>query len=294
MFKKLIAWYKRPNKSVLAQYVEAFIIIVPIAFVIRTFFYGLYQVPTGSMETTMLVGERFFSDKLSVWFKPIQRGEIIAFNEPESVYPYSKNPVLRWWQDYVWGPSNWTKRVIGIPGDHIIGTIEQGHPVVYRNGEKLDEPYLNKYPLISVWTKGRPTAQDIYLSTKRLAGNYIVSKSYDPSKPYDQQPFYRINPNDILLLGGRPALKYPGTPDQDDEFDVILGTNEYWAMGDNREGSLDSRAWGKLNGNQIHGRIVFRIWSLDSSQSWWIVDLLRHPIDFWKRVRWDRCFQWLT
>ena len=42
---------------------------------------------------------------------------------------------------------------------------------------------------------------------------------------------------------------------------------------------------------QIHGRIIFRIWSIDSDESWWIVDLIKYPIDFWKRVRWSRFFQ---
>ena len=65
------------------------IILVAIAFIIRTFLYGLYQVPTGSMETTILVGDRFLADKFTVLFKPIKRGEIIAFNDP--TFNYSDN-----------------------------------------------------------------------------------------------------------------------------------------------------------------------------------------------------------
>lgn len=59
------------NKSRLQHYIHSayqLFILLLIAFFIRTFFYGLYQVPTGSMETTMLVGERFLAEKLSVWF----------------------------------------------------------------------------------------------------------------------------------------------------------------------------------------------------------------------------------
>jgi signal peptidase I len=291
MVKRLWAWYHRPNKSTIVQYIEAFIIILPIAFVIRTFFYGLYQVPTGSMETTMLVGERFFADKLSVWFHPPQRGEIIAFNDP--TYPYSDNAVKNWWQRYVWGPSNWTKRLIGEPGDRVVGKIENGHPEVYVNGEKLNEPYLNPNPLIAVWEGGRPNVQDVYLGNKRWCDNRIVYKSYDPAKSWNEQPFYRINPEHIVLVKGKPELRNPATPNPDDEFDVILGPNEYWAMGDNREGSWDSRGWGKLDGRLIHGKIKFRIWSSDSSEAWWIKDLLFHPIDFWKRIRWDRCLQFI-
>ncbi|HVW98974.1 MAG TPA: signal peptidase I [Candidatus Babeliaceae bacterium] len=291
MVKQLWAWYHRPNKSTLMQYVEAFIVILPIAFVIRTFFYGLYQVPTGSMETTMLVGERFFADKLTVWFKPPKRGEIIAFNDP--TYPYSNNTIKNWWQRYVWGPSNWTKRVIGEPGDHVVGKIEDGHPVVYVNGKKLDEPYLNKYPLIAIWEHGKPNSQDVYLGNRRWCDNRIVYKSYDPTFSWYNQPFYRVNPESIVMVGNKQEIRYPATPNKDDEFDIILGPNEYWAMGDNREGSWDSRGWGKLDGKLIHGKITFRIWSSDSSEAWWIKDLLLHPIDFWKRIRWSRCLQFI-
>ena len=75
-------------------------------------------------------------------------GEIISMNDPE--FKYSKNPAMNLFQHYVWGPSNWTKRVIGVPGDVIKGVIEDGKAVVYRNGEKLNEPYINKYPLMRI------------------------------------------------------------------------------------------------------------------------------------------------
>ena len=46
------------------------------------------------------------------------------------LYDYSSNKLLNWWQMYVWGPENWTKRIIGVPGDHVKGVIEEGKPVV--------------------------------------------------------------------------------------------------------------------------------------------------------------------
>ncbi len=287
-------WYKREKKkkSFSYQLFEALVIIVPIAFIIRTFGYGLYQVPTGSMETTMLVGERFFADKFSILFKDPQYGEIITCNEP--TFNYSKNKFHELWQRYVWGPSNFTKRVIAIPGDEIKGAIEDGKPVVYlkKNGEsdfkKLDEPYLNKYPLISVF---QPEQRGLIL------------KSYDPNFSYEDQPFYRLNKSEVDLgakvaaLIGRPAIVYPQTIFTDgkganlDVYQKKLEKDEYWVMGDNRLNSSDSRVWGPLQKKLIHGKIVLRLWSIDSEESWWIVDLIKHPIDFWKRVRWSRCFQ---
>lgn len=315
------------QKSFFANVIEIVGLLL-LVFLIRTYIFGLYQVPTGSMETSMLVGERFFADKLSYVFRNPQRGEVIAFNEPPQFYNYSKNKMKNLWQQYVWGPSNWTKRVIGKPGDHVQGVIEDGKPVIYLNGQKLEEPYLNKYPLIHVW-KDDPmkiqAAVHHQFQTLLLAGvdratveaminqelqHQITQKSYDPNAPFMHQPFYRIDPSRIdRNEDGSLDLLWPGTPirskriehsspeqnywDGSDEFNVILGPDEYWLMGDNRLGSKDSRYFGPVKRSFIHGRILFRIWSLDSDYSWWIVDLALHPIDFWSRMRWGRFFQWI-
>lgn len=274
MVKKVRFWFDRQG------FWTQIVLLLMLVFLIRTFGFGLYQVPTGSMETTMLVGERFFADKLTVWFSPIKRGDIISFND--ATFEYSDNYFKNLWQRYFWGPSNWTKRVIGIPGDHIQGKIEDGKPVIYRNGKKLHEPYINKYPLIAVWTQ-KPTP--------------LMYFSYDPQKPLNKQPFYKINQVNIVHHPAIPQILEPNTPMKSgsgsDEFDVKLDVNQYWVMGDNRLGSYDSRGWGVLDGNLIHGRIKFCLWSLDSLSDWWILDLLRHPIGFWSKVRWDRCLKFV-
>ncbi|KKP35667.1 MAG: Signal peptidase I [candidate division TM6 bacterium GW2011_GWF2_32_72] len=294
----------------------AFLLLI--VFVVRTVIFGLYQVPSGSMETTMLVGERFLGDKLTYYFRSPQRGEIVAFNKP--TFNYSKNPVVNWLQNYVFinlfgyelGPDNFTKRVIGIPHDHIKGVLENEKPVIYLNGKKLDEPYLNKYPLIRIYN-----TDPLLAKSGRLRGRDAEAYvSYDPTIAWKDQPFYRINPLRIV----RPMdIRRPGEPlldqryqyelemkkamgqDEDikldeskvkDVFEITLGDNEYWMMGDNRLGSSDCRDWGiPVNGKLIHGKIIFRIWSCDSNEGWWIVDLIKHPIDFWTRMRWSRFFQ---
>lgn len=309
--------------------IKELVVLIVVVFVIRTWGFGLYQVPTGSMETTVLVGERFFADKFTILFSPPKRGDVIAFNEPATIFPYSDSAAQRLFQMYVWGPQNLTKRVIGLPGEKIKGVIEDGKPVIYINDKKFDEPYVNKYPLIRVWQ------DDPHVLAERVEGeivdavrrglidqsvaqemmqrsmlHYTVLKSYDPKMPWQMQPFYRIKPERIVMgADGKPLdIKYPATPeprrpgaadvhgkniwgDNADEFYIELGPNEYWCMGDNRLGSSDSRTFGPVDGSLIHGKIVFRIWSIDSDESWWIFDLIKHPIDFWKRIRWSRFFQ---
>ena len=240
------------------------------------------------METTLLVGERFFSDKFTVLFRDLKHGDIIALNDP--TYTYSENYFVNLFQRYVYGPINWTKRVIGLPGDHMQGVIENGKPVVYRNGERLDEPYVNKYPLLAIYHEGKSAFE---------------FRSYDESRPLEQQPFYCMTPLEVEL-GAKLAARYgeeplllPDTPTFSrgrnvDIFDVHLGPNQVWAMGDNRKGSADSRFFGPFDTKLIHGKIVFRIWSLDSYESWFIFDLIKHPIDFWRRIRWSRCLQFVS
>ncbi len=218
------------------------------------------------------------------------RGEIIAFDDPN--YPYSSNPVVNLWQRYVsFNVSNWTKRVIGIPGDTIKGVIEDGHPVVYVNGKKLDETaYINKYPLFCY---GNARRMSIIALSKNVNGiiAHLIQKL-----PWDKQLFYKIDPHFIMINPQTmepQSILYPGTPHPGgkDIFEITLGKNQYWAMGDNRLGSSDSREWGILDGKLIHGRIIFRIWSMDSTESWWFIDLFKHPIAFWKKIRWSRCCQ---
>ena len=301
MIKKYRSWRVKPGKRWLAEIIEFIFIIVPILFVAHTFILNKYKVPTGSMETTMLVGELFIASKYAdLWLRPLKHGDIISFNDPN--YTYSENPIKHWIEMYVWGPTNLTKRLIGMPGDHIEGKIEDGKPVVYRNGIKLDEPYVNKYPLMPVATIQNASLQDLALGLAQYK-----LRSYDPARSFADQPFYTIKPQSTCVIPNVPQLQVHipqtpidlyGTNMSSDIFDVQLGQNEYWAMGDNRLGSWDSRGWGKLNGDLIHGRILFRVFSVaprfDNDESWMIIDLLKHPIDFWKGIRWARSLQWVS
>lgn len=324
MVKKMWAWIKSPD-------VRETIIILFVILMIRTFGFGLYEVPSPSMETTMLCGDRFFVDKVTPLFCAPKRLAIISFNMPG--YTYSSIGVVRFLQTYflpemIGGPSNWTKRVIGLPGDTVRGAIEDGKPVVYVNGKKIDEPYLNTYPVAKMLLCDPIVAMEKVKKEARLlmerqhidaqyepyvidhllsSPEYVQTLSYDVNKSFSEQPFYRMYETRLLKdAAGQLLLTQPGTPlakgnmervqqgnnywEGSDEFYVQLNDHQYWVMGDNRQASYDSRFWGPLDASQIRGKVLFRIMSHDH-QGWMIIDLLKHPIDFWSRMRWNRSFQ---
>ena len=71
-------WFKKMWK----EWGEPFLVAAVIAIFIRTFALGPYKIPTGSMRTTLLEGDRIFVDKLSYRFRAPKRGEVIVFKYP--------------------------------------------------------------------------------------------------------------------------------------------------------------------------------------------------------------------
>jgi len=316
-FKKT---YKRLNeitKPILQQWVEAIGIAVLLALVLRNFIFGLYHVPTGSAEPNILVGDRIWGNKMAYYFDEPKRGDLVIFDSPD--VRYDKSSVLKyWWQKYIGlpipllglsgGPDNWVKRVIAIPGDIIEGKIENGRPVVYLNGQKLEEPYVNPYPLIRVKRSkglvpldsfGPIKIPDFLRYTTREDYNY----TYDPEKTIQEQIFYRLDESEIVksIETGKPIFAQPYTPNYSYDYDTksfycadIFGPfkipeGKYWVMGDSRKNSRDSRWWYFLDEERIHGRASFIIYSIDSEEAFWAFELIKRPINFWiKSIRWGR------
>jgi signal peptidase I len=304
----------KPTKSIWREWAEALLVAAIAAFIIRTVGFGLYTVPSGSSEPTILVGDKVWANKMVYFFQKPQRGEFIILDNPEFVLDETSF-LQRLWQKYIGvsisflglkaGPDNWVKRVIAIPGDIIEGRVENGIPVIYLNGKKLSEPYVNPYPLITVHrTKGFIDADQFGSSDilKFVGLQYAVDPhmqvcTYDPNKLFADQPYYKLSEDMVIRnpYNGNLLLVPPHAPKPQDTFEPIkVPQGKYWGMGDSRNNSHDSRWWGFIDESQIHGRASFIILSIDTSESFWLYDLIKHPIDFWtKHVRWDRFLQGL-
>ena len=117
-WKMLRADWKSWLKKMWKEWGEPFLIAAVIAIFIRTFLVGPYKIPTGSMRTTLLEGDRIFVDKITYRFRPPGRGEIVVFK-----YPLDPK------KDFV-------KRLIAFGGEEV--EIRDG--AVYVNGNRLMEP----------------------------------------------------------------------------------------------------------------------------------------------------------
>ncbi|WP_232524288.1 signal peptidase I [Nocardiopsis gilva] len=118
-----------------------------LAFVIKTWVVEPYYVPSGSMENTLLIGDRVFVNKLAYATRDIERGEVIVFDGRESWDAVegaeTSSGFLTSVADFAGMSPNrkdYTKRVIGLPGDTVECCDEKGRISI--NGEPIDEPYL--------------------------------------------------------------------------------------------------------------------------------------------------------
>jgi signal peptidase I len=221
---------------------------------IITFIVQAFEIPSSSMENTLLIGDHVFVNRVQFapatrWVGPllpyrdIQRGDIVVFLHPAE-------PGL-----YV------VKRVMGIPGDRI--HLRDG--VVYRNDEKLDEPY-------------------------------VIHQTNDPFNAHNP---YRDNFPAVPPLGN----VVPSWQLSQRQFiqgdDLVVPPDSYFAMGDNRDVSYDSRYWGFIPRDNLIGRPMFIYWSFETPPDqykqtalWDRVAFVAHVVlHFFDETRWRRTFR---
>ncbi len=208
---------KDRQRSGLAASISSLCVTVVIAVFVITFVVQAFQIPSESMENTLLIGDYLLVDKVhygqgGVWgemlpYSPLRRGDVIVFRYP--VRP----------------AEHFVKRVIGLPGDHLRLVDKQ----VFINGKPLNEPYV-------VHRSGRQDAyRDEFPNGRGAGGGDVQARWWSQMRQF--------------VHGG--------------ELVVPLGM--YFAMGDNRDESLDSRYWGFVPRENIVGRPLVIYWSMDQA-----------------------------
>jgi signal peptidase I len=172
-------------------------------------------------------------------YRDIRRGDIVVFLSPEE-------PGL-----FV------VKRIIGIPGDRI--HLRDG--AVYRNGQKLDEPY--------------------------------VQHKFRDYNPY-RDNFPALLPSDAYGVTSADWMATMQSYVQGE--DIVVPPHGYFGMGDNRDVSKDSRYWGFIPRKNVIGRPMFIYWSFTtppdqyqmrsfSDRAGFLFHIIVH---FFDETRWSR------
>ena len=115
---------KRSAIREIISWVLVIVMSIGVALFLNGFVIVNARVTSGSMENTIMTGDRVLGLRFSYWFSEPEQGDIVIFKYPDDE------------------KQNYIKRVIGLPGD----TVEIVEGIVYVNGELLDEPYLWEEP----------------------------------------------------------------------------------------------------------------------------------------------------
>jgi signal peptidase I len=140
---------RRARRASRSWWIELPILLVfalVLALLIKTFVVQAFFIPSSSMENTLEIGDKVLVNKLVYDFRPIHRGDIVVFNGDGSwdqVPLHPEAPLTRLWDSISGlfgtapGVHDYIKRVIGVPGDHVVCCDPQGRITV--NGVPLSE-----------------------------------------------------------------------------------------------------------------------------------------------------------
>jgi len=249
------------NKIYFFESLSSFFPIFLIIFIIRSFIYEPFQIPSGSMMPTLLVGDFILVEKFSYGIKePITHTILINTNHPKR----GDIVVFRHPIDY---NTNYIKRVIGLPGDKITYNIKNKHIKIcmnYYNKKKCEERLIINYskPRLSNFF------QKIYFFNEK---NTTEEKKIYNSLYFDivEENINNVKHNILFLNKIKNPQKDYFQQENMPKLTWIVPEGAYFMMGDNRDNSLDSRYWGFVPEKNLVGKAI-KIWmSFDKNENEW-------------------------
>lgn len=202
--------------------------VIAAVFLLRSFLFEPFKIPSGSMVPTLLVGDLILVNKFTYGVRlPVINTKIIEMNAPQRgdvmVFRYPPQPSF----DYI-------KRVVGVPGDEVA--------------------YLNKRLTVNGKPVETSAAADFFdESTMRYFKQYEEKLGERPHRLLN-------NPEVPAFIQGASNFAYRDNCRYSVEGVVCkVPEGHYFMMGDNRDNSLDSRYWGFVPEANIVGKAFF-VW----------------------------------
>ena len=245
-----------------AETIKTVVYAVLIALVVRTFLIEPFSIPSRSMLPTLLVSDYLFVNKYvygysrySLPFSPkLWNGRLLTGTPKRGDVVVFRHPVQTY-RDYI-------KRVIGLPGDRI--QLKQGR--LYINGTIV---------------KREPAGQQVD-TVRRVTGDRGGAQVLDKPYTVTYQRYRETLPGGVTHIIFERG-DFDSFPDNTDVFVVPKG--KFFAMGDNRDNSQDSRFFGYVPMENIVGRADFIFFSLREDKFWW--QIWHWPV----HIRYSRLFK---
>ncbi len=211
------------------EYTAGLFPVIVLVFLLRSFLFEPFRIPSGSMLPTLHIGDFILVNKYDYGIRlPVLNTKVIDLGSPKRgdvvVFRYPVDPSV----DFI-------KRVIGLPGD----TVEYRDKVLYINGE--EQKQSNPRDFIDESSMATLSERDEALGDV----NHLMAA--DHRRPS------RVPAQGIIRKA--PTCEY-----NDRGFICKVPADSYFVMGDNRDNSEDSRYWGFVPDENLVGRAVF-IWA---------------------------------
>lgn len=220
----------------LIDWSRSFFPILLLVWGIRSFVAQPYRVPSGSLEPTILQGDFLLATQYNYGvFFPVGHVKLLSIGKPRI-----GDIVLFYPPEQAHNPSLFVKRVVALPGDHVI----------YRHKQLIVNGQLARQKVIG------PAVDYLW------AGDHWVAL---PAQEREEN-----------LFGIKHRILVSDQSDEEQpDIDVVVPKGHYFMMGDNRDFSDDSRFWGSVPSANLVGkawRIVMSWDPFDANASWYRLD----------------------